>query len=102
MGYNTIEARSGKAAIELFAQHHNKVQLILMDILMPGMTGIQSSRRIRQIKPDTPMIYLTAYDRTQPLEPEVYEDRCELINKPFRISALSHAIQKVLTQSVNS
>jgi len=100
MGYNTIGAGSGKAAIELFTQHHDKVQLILMDILMPGMTGIQSSRRIRQIKPDTPMIYLTAYDRTQPLEPEVYEDHCELINKPFRISALSHAIQKVLTQSV--
>jgi len=102
MGYNTIDAGSGKAAIELFTQHHDKVQLILMDILMSGMTGIQSSRRIRQIKPSIPMIYLTAYDRTQPLEPEVYEDHCELINKPFRISALSHAIQNVLSPSVKS
>ena len=99
MGYNTIEARSGKVAIELFSQQHDKIQLILMDILMPGMTGIQSSRRIRQIESDIPIIFLTGYDRTQPLEPEVYEKNSDLINKPFRITALSHAIQKVITHS---
>jgi len=96
MGYQTIEAWDGKEAVEQFEQHQDEIRLIFMDILMPGLTGIQASRRIRKIAPDIPIIFLTAYDRTQPLEPEVYEDNAELINKPFRISVLSQAIQKAL------
>jgi len=96
MGYQTIEAWDGKEAIGRFEKHQDEIRLIFMDILMPGLTGIQASRRIRKIAPDIPIIFLTAYDRTQPLEPEVYEDNAELINKPFRISVLSQAIQKAL------
>jgi len=72
---------------------------VFMDILMPGMTGIEASRKIRAISPTIPIIFLTGYDRTQPLETEVYEEHSELINKPFRISVLSQAIQKALKQS---
>jgi len=96
MGYQAIEAWDGKEAIERFEQHQDEIRLIFMDILMPGLTGIQASRRIRKISPDIPIIFLTAYDRTQPLEPEVYEDNAALINKPFRISVLSQAIQQAL------
>ena len=100
MGYQSIEAWNGKVAIEQFEKHQDDIRLIFMDILMPGLTGIQASRRIRKISSEIPIIFLTAYDRTQPLEPEVYEDHAELINKPFRISVLSQAIQKVLNPQV--
>jgi len=99
MGYKTIAASNGAEAVQLYKQHGNEIALILMDILMPGLTGIQASRRIRAIDPDIQIIFLTAYDRTQPLESEVYDGRSELINKPFRISVLSQAIQKALEQS---
>ena len=96
MGYQPMPAWDGKEAIRLFGQHQNDIRLIFMDVLMPGMTGIEASRQIRKIAPDIPIIFLTAYDRTQPLEPEVYEEHTELINKPFRISVLSQAIQAAL------
>lgn len=99
MGYKTVDADSGKNAVHIFDQYRNEIQLVFMDILMPGMTGIQASRKIREINPTIPIIFLTGYDRTQPLEAEVYEDHSELINKPFRISVLSQAIQKALKQS---
>jgi len=98
MGYQPIQAWDGHQAIKQFKLHQHDIKLIFMDILMPGLNGIQTSRRIRDIAPTIPIIFLTAYDRTQPLEPEVYEDHAELINKPFRISILSQAIQKVLHQ----
>ena len=101
MGYQPVAAWDGKEAIHLFEQHRDDMRLIFMDILMPGMTGIQASRHIRKIAPDIPIIFLTAYDRTQPLEPEVYEDNAELINKPFRISVLSQAIQAALHPNTN-
>jgi len=96
MGYRPIEAWGGKEAVQLFEQHQDEIRLIIMDILMPDMNGIQASRRIREIRPDIPVIFLTAYDRYRPLENEVYEEYAELMNKPFRISTLSQTIQKML------
>jgi len=99
MGYKTLDAESGEDGLHLFEQYKNEIQLIFMDIMMPGMGGIQTSRKMREINASIPIIFLTGYDRTQPLEPEVYEEHSELINKPFRISVLSQAIQKALKQS---
>lgn len=98
MGYKTLDAESGEDGLHLFQQYKDEIQLIFMDIMMPGMSGIQASRKIREIDRSIPIIFLTGYDRTQPLEPEVYEEHTELINKPFRISVLSQAIQKALKQ----
>jgi len=94
MGYKVIVANNGRQATELYEQHKADIQLILMDILMPGLTGIQTSRFIRRITPDIPIIFLTAYDRTQPMEAEVYQKNAQLLNKPFSIPALSQAIHQ--------
>ncbi len=99
MGYKTIVAHNGTEAVQRYEQHREEIHLILTDILMPGLTGIQAARRIRKIDPYIRIIFLTAYNRTQPLEPEIYDDRSELINKPFRISVLSQAIQKALKEA---
>lgn len=99
MGYKTIDAENGEDGFRLFEQYSDEIKLIFMDILMPGMSGIQTARKIRATNTRVPILFLTGYDRSQPLESEVYEENCELINKPFRISVLSQAIQKALKQS---
>jgi len=96
MGYQPVPAKSGEQAVEIFAARQAEIRLVFMDILMPGINGIEASRRIRKLSPDMPVIFLTGYDRTQPLEPEVYAENTELINKPFRISMLSDAIRQAL------
>ena len=98
MGYKTLDAKSGEDGLHLFKQYRDEVRLIFMDIMMPGLSGIQTSRKIRQLSRSVPIIFLTGYDRTQPLDAEVYEENAELINKPFRISVLSQAMQKALKQ----
>ncbi|MBN4077041.1 response regulator [Mariprofundus ferrooxydans] len=99
MGYQTIQARDGTESIELFQQHRDSIGLVFMDILMPGINGIQASKEIRRISATVPIIYLTGYDHTEPMDAEVYAEHAELINKPFRISVLSQVIQKSLKKT---
>jgi len=57
------EAKNGLEAIELVKQHRPDV--VLMDIVMPGMSGIEATRRIKEIAPQTKVIAITAYDNRE-------------------------------------
>ena len=57
------EAKNGLEAIELVKQRRPDV--VLMDIVMPGMNGIEATRRIKEIAPQTKVIAITAYDNTE-------------------------------------
>jgi DNA-binding response OmpR family regulator len=59
-GYEVVIANSGMEAIDLF--HSENPDLITLDIMMPGMDGIQVLRQLKQEKPQIPVIMLTAYD----------------------------------------
>jgi len=57
------EAKNGLEAIELIKQHRPDV--VLMDIVMPEMSGIEATRRIKEIAPQTKVIAITAYDNAE-------------------------------------
>jgi DNA-binding response OmpR family regulator len=59
-GYSVITADSGKDAMEIFERENP--DLVTLDILMPGMDGIQVLRQMKEKKPHMPVIMLTAYD----------------------------------------
>ena len=57
------EAKDGMEAIEMVKRHRPDV--VLMDIMMPGMSGIEATRRIKKIAPQTKVIAITAYDNAE-------------------------------------
>jgi DNA-binding NarL/FixJ family response regulator len=57
------EAKSGKEAIEFVKKHHPDV--VLMDIVMSGMSGIEATRLVKEISPETKVIVITAYDNEE-------------------------------------
>ncbi len=59
-GYTVITANSGKEAIELFEKENP--DLVTLDILMPDIDGIRVLRQMKEMRPNVPVIMLTAYD----------------------------------------
>lgn len=93
-GYETVEALDGVAAVELVDNH--KVDLILLDVMMPNMDGLQALREIRMKHKKTPVIMLTAKSEEidKLLGLEMGAD--DYITKPFSMRELTARIKAVL------
>jgi two-component system chemotaxis response regulator CheY len=94
-GYEVVASvEDGKSAIEAYASM--KPDLVLMDLLLPDMSGIDVSRRILKMDPDAKLIAITATTK------EGIREECKdaglkkLIRKPFRMKELLSTIQDVL------
>lgn len=96
LGYAVTLSKSSVEALEAFHNHPEKFDLVITDQTMPGMTGIELSRRMLQIRPDLPIILFTGYSST------VTEAEARLLGikefafKPISVRSLARLIRKVL------
>lgn len=96
LGYQVVAARSGSEAIDLFRNSEN-IDLVLLDMIMPGMSGAETFDVLRSINPDIKVILLTGYSLDGQAS-KILENGCNgFMQKPFRISSLSQMIRKVLS-----
>jgi PAS domain S-box-containing protein len=68
LGYHTLTARDGCQAIEVFREHTAEIDLVLLDAVMPRMSGREACCRIKAIRPEVPVVFCTGYDRQGPSE----------------------------------
>jgi len=95
-GYTVLEAEDGAAALQLATHHPGVIDLLLTDVVMPGMNGRELARRIALIRPDTKILFMSGYtenviDRNGTIDPGV-----ELLQKPFSMSELVSKVREVL------
>lgn len=98
LGYRVIRAQSGKEALEYLTDHDGDIDLILLDMIMPGLSGWDVFRRLKQFWPDIPVIVVTGYAQEEHLQYMIEEGLEGLIQKPFKASLLSEKIQEALSQ----
>ncbi|MDX8397921.1 MAG: ATP-binding protein [Mariprofundaceae bacterium] len=96
LGYKTIKAKNAKKALEKFHQNINEIDLIISDIVMPLMNGTTLITNIREIKPHTPVLFLTGSNGYESLVDSSIDTPTELIKKPFDIPILSLKIHKLI------
>jgi len=95
MQYRVLTATNGQEAIVVFTAHSQDISLILLDVVMPSMGGVEAAGAIRQINPDINIIYCTGYDKDASLPGNIPEGN-EILSKPYDIIQLSKTIRKRL------
>ena len=101
-GYTVITAASAKEALHLFEVWPDlSVDLLLVDIIMPEMNGIELATRLRELRPDLPALYFSAYSDQAPLRP-IFARKLPYIAKPFTSLQLTKRIREVLDEPKTS
>ncbi|MEJ0020592.1 MAG: response regulator [Acetobacteraceae bacterium] len=92
LGYKVHEAGSGGAALDLL-EREARIDLLLVDFAMPGMSGADVARRVHRTRPSLPTVFITGYADHSALG-AVGEGR--IIGKPFRPDELAHKVRAAL------
>jgi len=96
IGYRVLTAGNGKEALEIYREYSSRIDIILLDMIMPGMNGSEVYDRITGINPDAKIILATGYS-IDGQATEILERGCDgFIQKPFRLKDLHKKIIKVL------
>jgi len=96
LGYEVIVASTGTEAVDMVARQGNAIALVILDMIMPGMDGNQTFDRLREIRPQLPVLLSSGYAiNGQAID--IMQKGCNgFIQKPFSISELSQKIRHVL------
>ena len=96
LGYEVLTARSGEEALEQFRINKNKIDLVILDMIMPGMGGGETYDRLKQIYPKIRVLLSSGYS-IDGQATEILKRGCNsFIQKPFNIEILSKKIREIL------
>ncbi|MGD9307834.1 MAG: PAS domain S-box protein [Desulfosarcina sp.] len=96
MGYEAIPASSGQAAIDLFAAHSHRIDGVLLDMIMPDLSGKQVMDQLKKIEPAIKVILSSGYSLNGLGENGLDAPGDGFIQKPYRIEQLAAAINEVI------
>jgi two-component system, cell cycle sensor histidine kinase and response regulator CckA len=98
-GYAVYEAPNGAAALHFLATRLGQIELVLTDIVMPGMTGQDLARSIRSQYPDLPILCMSGYTGDEMTARGIMVQGVPFIQKPFTLAALARAVRQVLAHT---
>ncbi|WP_081881147.1 hybrid sensor histidine kinase/response regulator [Ghiorsea bivora] len=95
LGYEVLEAKHGKQAVQLFEQYQSQISLVVTDVTMPVMGGVRAVQKMRAIQGDLRVIFVTGYDKDNTLDELPSMDEC-ILEKPYTMDKLNKMIQQQL------
>jgi PAS domain S-box-containing protein len=95
-GYEILEARDGNDALRICAQRGDRIDLVLSDVIMPGMGGRELSRALATTHPALPILFMSGYNEEGELSEADGDVRAELLAKPFTSETLARHVREAL------
>ena len=98
LGYRVITAADGEAAESIYRERHASIDLVVLDMIMPQMSGFETYQRLKQINPHIRVLLSSGYSRKGQAEEIVVRDHQDFMQKPFDMARLSQKIARMLVR----
>jgi len=95
-GYRVFVCSSPDEGIEIGQRHAEEIDLLLTDVVMPGMNGREMARRIHEFLPQLPVLFMSGYAKHSLPEQEQVNSNFEYLQKPFTLRSLSEKLRAIL------
>ncbi|RJP93888.1 MAG: PAS domain S-box protein [Desulfobacteraceae bacterium] len=101
LGYTVLTANSGKTAEAIFKENKNEISLVILDMIMPEMSGSILYDQLKKTDPDVRVLLSSGYSMNEQAT-EIIKKGCNgFIQKPFDIAALSHKIRNIIDKKTS-
>ncbi|MCX6626001.1 MAG: response regulator, partial [Candidatus Solibacter sp.] len=98
-GYEVLEAATGADALALAEGHAGRIDVVVSDIMMPGMTGTEMVQRLKLSRPELKVLYVSGYAGTSIREGELESSGALFLPKPYAPEILAAKIRELLSRS---
>ncbi|MBW2117664.1 MAG: PAS domain S-box protein, partial [Deltaproteobacteria bacterium] len=96
LGFEVLIARNGKEAMEVYEKNRDRIDIVVLDMIMPGMGGGETYDKLKENNPDIKVLLSSGYS-IDGRATEILDRGCNgFIQKPFDIEKLSHSIRKTI------
>ena len=95
-GYHVLNAANGPEAIEVWNQSLELIDLLVTDVVLPGVGGRQLAELLRERHAEMKVLYLSGYTGEAVVRNGILEEQAPFLQKPFTPAALAHKVREVL------
>jgi|SRR5580704_11220764 two-component system cell cycle sensor histidine kinase/response regulator CckA len=95
-GYPVLTADSGEHAMTLYSHHKGPFELLITDVVQPGMSGPMLADKLTAAQPGLKVLYISGYDNTHVVQKYVVEKGHALLSKPFTVEELQSKMKELL------
>ena len=96
LGYSVLEAASAREALPLGGSHEGPIHALVTDVVMPGGDGIELAERLREIRPEMRVLYISGYAEHAAVRNGHVRPDSEFLSKPFKPDDLAVALRRLL------
>jgi PAS domain S-box-containing protein len=106
LGYTVLLAKNGEEAVKLYKKNREQIALLLLDVVMPRMGGIEAYERIRELDGNVPLIFMTGYSSETVQSRFVKQDDLMeevgaiVLQKPYNVEGLGRKVREVLDKTI--
>ena len=99
LGYQVLEARTGKEAVEIAQTYEGRIDFALLDVILPDMSGSQIYPELKKARPDLKVIVCSGFSLDGPAR-QILNDGAEtFLSKPFSVAALSSTLDEIFNKT---
>jgi two-component system, cell cycle sensor histidine kinase and response regulator CckA len=96
-GYTVKDAANGEQAVQIARVHSGAIDLLLTDVVMPGMSGPEVAKRVAQLHPEAKVLFMSGYTANAVLNHGALDNSMTLLSKPFSRASLTRKVRELLT-----